>query len=264
MNALRSVIYTVYFITWTIIFSLGFLPVLGIAKVVKNRKIVQRLAKIWVGGLMGGLRVIMGIRYEVRGRQYLPDGASIVAVKHQSAAETLLFHLILRDPIYVLKSELTAIPIVGWYLMGSGAVSVNRKAGAKAAKALARDTRARLAENGQIVIFPEGTRVPVGEKRPYQPGVVIVYGVSNVPIVPVALNTGACWPKNGFWKKPGTMVIEFLEPIEPGLNQKAALALLEERIEAASQKLLEENTRTKRRPGRPKTRSGRTEGHRAF
>ncbi|MBE1237244.1 1-acyl-sn-glycerol-3-phosphate acyltransferase [Phaeovibrio sulfidiphilus] len=246
MNLFRSALYSVYFAVWSVLFSLLFLPVLGWAKLTKNRKLVQKSARIWTGGLVGGLRIITGIRYEVRGQENIPRDAAILAVKHQSMAETFLFHRLVPDSAYVLKQELTRIPIAGWYLLGSGAISVDRKAGGKAARAMLNEAKQRVDEGAQIVIFPEGTRVPPGERRPFQPGVALLYSHTKVPVVPVALNTGLYWEGRSFRKHPGTMVIEFLEPIPPGLPQREFLKLLEDRIDRHCQALLPEALRSPR------------------
>jgi 1-acyl-sn-glycerol-3-phosphate acyltransferase len=163
----------------------------------------------------------------------------IFAVKHQSSWETLALAAILDRPIYVLKRELVWIPLFGLYLLGSGALAVDRGAGAKALRQLMRKAE-EAAKNGRpFLIFPEGTRVAPGEHRPYQPGIAALYDKLRRPVVPVALNSGLFWGRRSFVKRPGRITVEFLDPIPAGLDRRRFMKELEARIEGASQRLLE-------------------------
>lgn len=188
--------------------------------------------------VFAGLRVLCGIRFEVRGRENIPAGPALVASKHQSMFETLAFWHILPDPAIILKKELKYLPFFGWYAMKLKNVAIDRSAGASALKAMLRSARERAHEGRQIVIFPQGTRVEPGAPESYKPGVAGLYGTMDVPCVPVALNSGLYWPPSGFVRKPGTIIVEFLEPIPAGLARARFMEQLESRIETASQALL--------------------------
>jgi len=188
--------------------------------------------------VFAGLRVLCGIRFEVRGRENIPAGPALVASKHQSMFETLAFWHILPDPAIILKKELKYLPFFGWYAMKLKNVAIDRSAGASALKAMLRAARERAHEGRQVVIFPQGTRVEPGAPGSYKPGVAGLYGAMDVPCVPVALNSGLYWPPSGFIRKPGTIIIEFLEPIPAGLPRARFMEQLESRIETASLALL--------------------------
>ncbi len=188
-------------------------------------------------------RTLGGIGFEVRGREHIPQGAALVAGKHQSMWETFaLFHL-LDDPAIVLKKELTYIPLVGWFLMKFRMIPVDRTAGPKALKNLVRHAKAAVAEGRQIIIFPEGTRRPVGARPDYKPGVAALYTALKTPCAPFALNSGVFWPRRSFWRWPGTIVVEFLPLIEPELPRRVFMTKLQEAIEPAAEKLAEEGMR---------------------
>jgi 1-acyl-sn-glycerol-3-phosphate acyltransferase len=189
------------------------------------------------------LRTVCSISVAWRGTDKIPQGACIVASKHQSAWETFAFYAVLDDPIYVLKRELMWIPLFGWYMRKAGLIPIDRGAGMAA---LARmTTRARRALAGtpprQLVIFPEGTRRAPGAAANYKPGIAHLYSKAAVPCVPVALNSGLFWPRRSLRKFPGTIIVEVLDPIAPGLDKAAFFARLEDVIERASGRLIEES-----------------------
>jgi 1-acyl-sn-glycerol-3-phosphate acyltransferase len=185
-------------------------------------------------------RHIGGITYRVTGRENIPAGACIIAAKHQSAWETFKLHIILGDPAIVLKKELLSIPIWGWYLQRSGMIPIDRKGRARALAAMMEAAHLAADAGRKIVIFPQGTRITPGEDRPYKSGIAALYQELNVPIVPMALNSGLLWPKNSFMKKPGIITVEFLPPIPPGLPREQMMGRLRDELESAT-KRLEEN-----------------------
>ncbi len=186
----------------------------------------------------------MGIEYEIRGRENLPtDGPFIIASKHQSAWDTLIYNIIVLDCAYVVKRELFLFPFFGWFLWRVGMIGIDRKGGASTLKRLVASCKARLEVGRSIVIFPQGTRTPPSTKNPYLPGVAALYTQCNVPVVPTALNSGMFWPRRTFLKHPGTVVIEFLPAIEPGLRRREFSTLLEEAIESATTRIEEEAQR---------------------
>ena len=194
------------------------------------------LTSLWL------LRVVCRVKVEWRGTERIPTGACIVACKHQSLWETFSLYAVLDDPTYVLKRELMWLPLFGWYMAKAGLIPIDRSAGMAA---LARMTaRALEALAGpyprQIVIFPEGTRRPPGAEPSYKPGIVHLYNKASVAVVPLALNSGVFWPRRSWLRLPGTIIAEFLEPIPPGLDKAAFFKRLQDDIESASRRLLDE------------------------
>ncbi|MBI1264425.1 MAG: 1-acyl-sn-glycerol-3-phosphate acyltransferase [Alphaproteobacteria bacterium] len=196
--------------------------------------------RVYLALVFGGLRVLCGIRYEVRGREHMPAGGALVASKHQSMFETLAFWAILPDPAIILKKELAFLPFFGWYAMKLKNIKVDRAAGAKALRDMLKQARERAGEGRQVVIFPQGTRLAPGGTDTYKPGVAGLYSAMKAPCIPVALNSGLYWPAHGFVRRPGTIVVEFLPAIGPGLSKDAFMTELETRIESASTALLGE------------------------
>ena len=238
MTALRSLAFNVAFVTWTALLAFGCLPALALP-----RRATIAVSRFWSRGVLALLGGIVGLRYEVRGRENLPDGPVIFAVKHQSAWETIAFALLIPDFAGVYKRELLRIPVYGWYMMRARMIPVDRTAGAGALRKMLRRAREVAAQGRPIVVMPEGTRVAPGTDRPYHPGVAALYGDLGLPVVPVALNSGYFWARRAFLKRPGCIVFEYLPPIEPGLGRKAFMAMLRERIENASRVLGEEARR---------------------
>ena len=224
-----------------VIWMYGLMVVMGvicIPALIGPRSWTKACMRLWLKLVFGGLRLLCGIRYEVRGREHLPSGGALIASKHQSMFETLAFWQILDDPAIILKKELAYLPFFGWYAMKAKNISVDRSAGAKALRGMLRQARERAEEGRQVVIFPQGTRLEPGASDTYKPGVVGLYTSMKVACVPVALNSGLYWPAHGFGRKPGTIIVEFLPPIEPGLAKDKFLTTLEDRIETASAALL--------------------------
>jgi 1-acyl-sn-glycerol-3-phosphate acyltransferase len=186
------------------------------------------------------LRVIAGTRLEVRGRQHLPAGAALVAAKHQSAWDTFGLIPLLHDPALVMKAELGAIPLYGWFSRKFDMIFVAREKRATALKQLIRDASGRAAQGRHIFIFPEGTRRAPNAAPDYKSGVAALYEALDLPCIPVALNSGLFWPRRSFLRKSGTIIVEFLPPIAPGQSRKAFMAALEEQIEAATARLVAE------------------------
>jgi 1-acyl-sn-glycerol-3-phosphate acyltransferase len=185
-----------------------------------------------------GARALCGIRVEIVGLEKIPEGACLMAMKHQSMLDTLLPFLLLEKPSIVLKRELLSMPIFGWYTKRVGCIAIDRGAHASALKGLLRAARAVAARGRSIVIFPEGTRQAVGAPPDYKPGVAALYRDLAAPCVPVALDTGRCWPAHGVMRRPGRVTIQILDPIAPGLSRGDFMAELETRIETATARLI--------------------------
>jgi len=229
MIVVRSTLFLAWFLIVTTILSLVFLPVL-----VLPRGATIWLARLWSRATFFGLKLFAGIDWEIRGIP--PRGPVLVAAKHMSMWDTLALYLAVDAPAIVLKRSLLYIPFYGWFLWKAAAVPIDRGAGARALRKMQNAAQEVLADDRPILIFPEGTRKKPGAPPDYKPGVAGLYTMLNVPCVPVALNSGAYW--TGFRKLPGTIVLEFLTPIPPGLKRAAFMAQLENSIEAATNKLL--------------------------
>jgi 1-acyl-sn-glycerol-3-phosphate acyltransferase len=232
MILLRSLLFNIAFYVWTVFSNLAF--VWALACPPRWTVLGQRL---WAQGVLFLCRAIAGVRMEVRGREHLPNGPVIVAAKHQSAWDTLVWHALLDDPAIVMKKELLSIPIYGGYARKARMIAVDRGAGPSAMRGLIRDGKAAAERNSPIVIFPQGTRVAPVASAPYQPGIAALYKALNIPVVPVALNSGSFWPRRSFLRRPGTIVLEYLPPIAPGLARDAFMTELESRIEGATARL---------------------------
>ena len=175
------------------------------------------MAKSWGRTSNWLLRVVAGIRVELRGLEKIPPGALLVAAKHQSVWETFTLFTLFDDPAYVLKRELMWIPVFGWYAWKSDMIPVDRASRGGAVAGMIARARAEFARGRQIIIFPEGTRTAPGAPPAYRQGVVHLYAQAGVPCLPIALNSGLFWPRRKFLRYPGTIVLEVLDPIPPGL-----------------------------------------------
>ena len=232
MRYIRTFLFYTGFYAWTLVLAIVAVPV-----VVMPKAVAYRLLIVWARGTLVVLKVACGLGYEVRGRENISRSPAIYAIKHQSAWETIALLAITPPLTAVLKKELLNLPIYGWYMRKLGMIPIDRSAGAGAMKKVIRRARVMLAANRSFMIAPEGTRVPPGETRRYQPGVVALYKNLKLPVIPVALNSGLFWPKGRWAKAPGTVLIEFLAPIEPGLGKDELLETLKARIEPASRAL---------------------------
>ncbi len=239
MIFVRSLIFHLAFYLWTALVSVVSLPVLLISP-----QAIRRVSHIWAAVTFFLLRVVVGLSYEVRGRHHLLSPTVIVALKHQSAWDTIALWVLLKDPAIVVKQSLAKIPLFGWYVTRGEAIVINRADGAKALRQMTAKARRAAAERRPIAIFPEGTRTPVGAHQPYQPGVAALYMQLGVPIVPVALNSGLFWSRHSFVIRPGRIIVECLTPIEPGSNRRQAMNILESRIEYSTAMLIDESNGT--------------------
>jgi 1-acyl-sn-glycerol-3-phosphate acyltransferase len=233
---LRSLLFTVWLYLSIVVFAVGLSPAL-----LMPHGAAMGVVKMWAHTVLFGLRWIAGVRVEVRGLEHRPTGAALVAAKHQGMLDVIAPFTVLDDACFVMKKELMPLPFFGWFAWKTGMIPVDRSAHAKALKDMVRHARDRLAKNRQILIFPEGTRAPVGAEPDYKPGVAALYRDLGVPCVPVATNSGVHWPAHGFRRYPGVVVFEFLPAIPAGLKRAEFMALLESRIEAGSSSLLEPN-----------------------
>lgn len=248
----RSVLFNALFYVSILIQMIVFLPVL-----VLPRRYGWWVVRNWARSCVWLLRVVAGVKLEVRGRTDLGHGPALVAAKHQSVVETFAILIYLSDPTFILKHELNLIPIFGWWSMRMGMIPVKRGKRSAALRDMT-DVATRMSRSGhQVVIFPEGTRTSPGAPPRYKIGIAHLYESCGVPCLPVALNTGVYWPRRRFLRFPGTAVIEFLDPIAPGLSRPDFMAALEERVETASDRLLLEAAEDRRGLPLPETAEAR-------
>lgn len=235
IRLLRSLAFNVAFWLWAAVLHVLALPVYLLAP----RSWLVRVGRVWLRGVHGLARVLVGLTYEVRGRENIPDGPCLIAAKHQSAWEIFALLVELDEPAFVLKRELMRIPLFGWYTRRFGAVPIDRGGGSAALRAMVRDARAQLDRGRAVVIFPEGTRMAPDAAGSYHPGVAALYRELNVPVVPVALNSGVFWGRRKAVKHPGRITLAFLPPIQPGQNRKAFMKALAEALEPATARLVQ-------------------------
>lgn len=184
------------------------------------------------------LRLLCGLDTEVRGE--VPQTEVVVAAKHQSFLDIILIFGAVPRGKFIMKKELIWAPILGWYALRIGCVPVDRGKRGVAIARMMRDVKSGASLPGQLIIYPQGTRVAPGVKKPYKVGTALLYSQLEQPCVPVATNVGVFWPKHGILRKPGMAVVEFLPTIEAGLGHEKFLARLETEIEEGSDLLLAE------------------------
>jgi 1-acyl-sn-glycerol-3-phosphate acyltransferase len=232
MLALRSLAFNLCFYVITTVIAVFGSPALV------TRPLVLKVAEIWGRVTLWLLRVVAGTRVEFRGLENIPSGPLLVAAKHQSALETLALCTVFPQFAYVLKRELLAIPVVGWYFSRGGMVAIDRSKGTRAMSLMNASAAEAIRNGAQVIVFPEGTRRAPGAPAAYKQGLSHLYTSLNVPCVPVALNTGLFWSRNSLMRRPGVAVIQFLPPIAPGLTRTEFQALVQDQIETASNALV--------------------------
>jgi 1-acyl-sn-glycerol-3-phosphate acyltransferase len=232
MSRLRALTFNLVFIVGTIIFGVAGLPFL-----LTPRRTAMRFGRFWAQSVLFALKWIVGLDGEIRGRENIPRGACLIAMKHQSMFDTLMLPPLLGDPAVVIKRELQYVPFYGWYATRAGSIFIDRKGAASALRRLLVAAKRAIAADRPVVIFPQGTRTLPGqpaETTPYQPGIAALYRELAVPLVPAAVNSGMYWGRRAFMKRRGHIVVEFLEPIPPGLPRREVMQTLENRIETAT------------------------------
>jgi len=242
----RSLLFNVLFYVTTVLFLVFGSPLLfGPRRWAMAALAIHGRFELWL------LESIVGTKLEVRGAEKLPAGACLVAAKHQSAWETFGLIPLFRDPALLMKRELFWIPLHGWFSHKFQMIPVDRDKGPAALRRMLRETKKRVADGREIIIFPEGTRRAPGAPPDYKTGVILLYEALGIPCVPLALNSGVFWPRRSFMRRPGTIVLEFLDPIPPGLPKDEFLERLIASIETASARLLAETKAEELRVGWP-------------
>src|SRR5579872_1344425 len=235
---LRSLIYNVLFYL-----LLGFWIIVAIPTFVMPRSGIVSIAQAWARSSIWLMRVICHIKVEYRGLEKIPPGPLIVASKHQSMWETFALLQFFEQPLFILKRELTWIPFFGWYLIKANMIGIDRAAGGRSLLQMARRAGEEVRRGRQLIIFPEGTRTPVGATPNYKTGIAQIYVDCGVNCLPVALNSGLFWPRRTFMRYPGTLVVEFLDPLPPGLSRREFIARISAVIEEATNALVETSRR---------------------
>jgi 1-acyl-sn-glycerol-3-phosphate acyltransferase len=231
---LRSLVFNVLFYLLMV-----FWMILAIPTFVMPRRAIMKIARIWARNSIWLMRVVCNIKVEYRGLEKIPQGPLIVASKHQSMWETFALLQFFDQPLFIVKRELKRIPLFGWYLMKANMIGIDRSAGGRSLLQMARRAGAEVRRGRQLIIFPEGTRTAVDAAPNYKTGIAQIYVDCGVACLPVALNSGLFWPRRTFMRYPGTLVVEFLDSLPPGLSRREFIARVSTVVEEASQRLVE-------------------------
>ena len=233
MTLLRSALFNLFFFAATFVITLVLAtPV----RFVSPHRMLD-VARLWARVMVWGLHVICGIRLCVTGLEHVGDGAALIASRHQSAFDTFVWLTLVPRCCYVLKRELLRIPLFGPLLPLTGMIAVDRGGGASALRGLMREGERAMREERQIVIFPEGTRAESGAMLPLQPGVAALAARTHLPVIPVVTDSGRCWGRRAFQKRPGTIHVRVLKPIPTGTGRNQLM----QRLEAALRSSVVEN-----------------------
>ncbi len=235
---IRSILFNLLFYL-----NLSVLLVLAIPTFLMPRRAILTMAKVWGRSSLWLLRVVCGLKVEFRRIEKITPGPLIVAAKHQSTWETFALLSLFDDPTFIIKRELMWIPLFGWFTVKGRMIPVRRGARSQALSDMAVNARSEIRRGRQLIIFPEGTRRSPGAEPQYKFGVAHLYAEIGVGCVPVALNSGLFWRRRSFLRLPGTVRVEFLDPIPPGLDKQEFLARLQSDIETATARLIAEGER---------------------
>ncbi len=229
---IRSLLFYILLGLWTIFMGVVCIPYLIISK-----SYLRKPIKLWINILLKILRITCGISYEIIGLEKITKKTYIVASKHQSAFETFILFFHINNSIFIHKKQLFFIPIFGQYLKKINMISINRIKGPSAMRKVLKEAKLKINQGYSIIIFPEGTRKKPNEKADYKTGIAGIYAETNVEILPVAVNSGYCWPKHTFIKSPGKITIKILDSIPTNLDKKEVMLKIESKIENELKKL---------------------------
>jgi 1-acyl-sn-glycerol-3-phosphate acyltransferase len=239
MSTIRSLLFNLWFFGMTAGLSLyGVVLRLGGSR--RRSDWPLRLGQLWARLGLGGARFLCGIQLELRGGEHLPlAGPALIAAQHQSAFDTMVFLTLLPRPAYVLKQELARIPLFGPIVLMAGMIAIDRSAGASALRSLLGDTQRALADERQVIIFPEGTRVEPGQVAPLQPGIAAMAARSQLPVIPVVTDSGRLWGRRSFRKRRGTIHMIVMPPVPPGQARPALMAALAQAFQTGTSLLVD-------------------------
>ena len=242
MKLIRSIIFVIWLYGSMAVVGLAMLP-----WVAADERHVWTALRAWTRAVLWGLRWIVGARVKFEGLENLPQGGALIACKHEAMLDTIVPSLFLKQPVFIYKRELAKTPILGLYL-GRNQLAVDRGGHATALKSMVRGARDAVSKGRQVLIFPEGTRQEVDAPPDYKPGIAAMYRDLNIPVTPIALNTGLIWKPKGLMRSPGTVTFKVLTAIPPGLSREDFMRELESRIETESQNMLPRERRRMRAP----------------
>lgn len=236
MNTIRSIFFVIWLYGGMAVIGIGALPTMLLP-----RRFAMKAISIYAQYVRLGLRLFCGIRVELRGREHIPAGPLLVAGKHQAMLDVFIPFILFRDPAVIMKRELLWYPALGWYALKAKMIAIDRSGSSKTLKAMLRQGETCAQDGRQLLIYPEGTRTLPGVEPDYKAaGLTALYGKMNVPVLPLATNSGLCWKARGLTRRPGLVVYEALPPLDAGQNRKAMFAQLQSELEAASERLLDE------------------------
>jgi 1-acyl-sn-glycerol-3-phosphate acyltransferase len=236
MNTLRSIVFVIWLYAGMAVVGIGALPTMLLP-----RRFAMAAITFYAEYIRAGLHLICGVRVELRGREHIPEGPLLVAGKHQAMLDVFIPFILFRDPALIMKRELLWYPALGWYALKVKMIAIDRAGTAKTLKKMLREAKARADDGRQVVIYPEGTRTRPGTPPLYLgAGITALYNASNVPVLPIATNSGLCWKARGLTRRPGLIVYEVLPPIPAGLDRKVMFERLKTELETASDRLLDE------------------------
>jgi 1-acyl-sn-glycerol-3-phosphate acyltransferase len=235
---LRSLLFNVLFYAVLVFWAIVALPTF-----LMPPRAMLTIAGWWANSTLFLMRVICNIKVEFRGVEKIPKGPLVIASKHQSFWETFTLLRFFDRPIFILKRQLIYIPVFGQFLTKTGMIAIDRSAGVKALLDMTRRARDAVRSGCQLVIFPEGTRRAPGAPPDYKSGFAQIYSACGVQCLPVALNSGLFWPRRTFMRYPGTLVVEFLDPLPPGLPKGEYITRVRNAIEEATARIVEAGRR---------------------
>lgn len=234
MSRLRSIAFTVSIALTAVLLTIVFAPVM----VMGERK-ARSIIALWSRIALWEMKVLAGVDYRIEGEEFIPATGSLVVSNHQSLWETIALYSLLPNPVFILKRELLAIPVYGWWARIAGNIPIDRKGGARSLRAMRKRAADAILAGAQVVVFPEGTRVAPGETSKFQPGVAGIYRAVDAECALASHDSGRHWAKLGGSLSPGTITIRFLPPLPVGLERRAFLHEAKRRIDAARPDLTE-------------------------
>jgi len=236
VRMMRSSLFKVVFYIWTALFCIFYLPLMWLP-----RNGLIAFQRVWSYGILVILKIFMNINLKIKGRENIPAGGAIFAVKHQSSFDTFIMHTLVSAPAFVMKKELLKIPLYGSFCLNTGMIPIDRNGGLKSLKDLMKKSATAVDEGRQVIIFPEGSRIIPGDSGEYQTGIYGIYKFTKEPVIPVALNSGLYWPKFGHLVPNGDIIFDFMPAIEPGKSKEEFMGILEQKIELSSNQMIEDN-----------------------
>ncbi len=243
MTKIRYILFVIWLYGGMAVIGIGCLPSLLLP-----RRFAIGAIGFYAQYIRLGLRLLCGIRVELRGRDKIPEGPLLIAGKHQSMLDVFIPFILFTDPAVILKRELLWYPALGWYALKTRMIPIDRGGASKTLKKMLREAKIRTDQGRQVLIYPEGTRQPAGATLDYKSaGITALYSHLGVPVLPLATNSGLCWKPRGIDRRPGLVVYEALPAIPAGLDRKQMFARMKEELEAGSDRLLDEGLKVQQR-----------------